>query len=296
MRRSTLRALWLAFAFVSSGCTGERDQSGHVAPNVVALSATDGAFHAPDTIDAGWTNFRFTNHGTDIHYAHFVRLDSGRAVPELIAAYAEAIRTSGARPKWVTRFGGPGGAAPSDSSAVTQYLEPGSYVLICPIEDLGGNPHFGKGEFRTLVVRPAGPDAPGPDAAPTATASIRLLDYAFSVEGALAAGDQTIRVTNAGAEPHDLVLLRLAPGITAEEVVRAMNPERARRTGEAAEPPPPFESLATLEGGHAVIRSGMEVFFTTTLARGEYLILCMTTAPDGRSHIEHGMVQQVRVQ
>ena len=299
MIQSTLRALWLAMALVSSGCAAGEERSqqpaSSAAPTLVALSATDGAFHAPDTIDAGWTAFRFTNRGTDIHYAHFVRLDSGRTVPDLVAAYAEAIRTSGPRPKWATRFGGPGGVAPGDSSTVTQYLEPGSYVLICPIEDLAGNPHFGDGEARTLVVRPAGPDAPGPDAAPTATASIRLLDFDFSLEDSLTAGAHTIRVTNAGAEPHDLVMLKLAPGITVEEVVRAMNPERARRPGEAAEPPPSFESLASVAGGIAAIRPGMEVFFTTIMSGGEYLMLCMATAPDGRSHIEHGMVQQVSV-
>ena len=125
---------------------------------------------------------------------------------------------------------------------------------------------------------------------------VRLLDFAFNLERPLTVGEQTIRVANAGVEPHDLVLLRLAPGITAEAVVRAMNPERARRTDEAAEPPPSLASLASVAGGIAAIRSGMEVFFTTTLSRGEYVILCMATAPDGRSHIEHGMIQQVRVQ
>lgn len=40
-------------------------------------------------------------------------------------AYAEAIRTSGPRPKWVPRFGGPGGVAPGDTWSVTQHLEPG---------------------------------------------------------------------------------------------------------------------------------------------------------------------------
>ena len=116
------------------------------------------------------------------------------------------------------------------------------------------------------------------------------------MEGTLTAGPHTIRVANSGAEPHDLVLLRLAPGVSAETVVRAMNPERARRTAEAAEPPPSLESLAAGAGGIAAIRSGMEVFFATALTRGEYLILCMATAPDGRSHIEHGMIKQVRVE
>lgn len=299
MKSTTLPSLWLATALLSSACTAEPDGSRQpgtsAAPEVVTLSATDGAFQAPDTIDAGWSTFRFSNRGTDIHYAHFVQLDSGRTVPDLVAAYAEAIRTSGPRPKWVTRFGGPGGAAPSDSATVTQHLEPGSYVLICPVEDPAGNPHFGKGEVRTLVVRPAGPNAQGPDAAPTPTVSIQLLDFAFTLEDSLTAGEHTIRVANAGAEPHDLVLLKLAPGTTAEQLVEAMNPERARRNGESAAPPPPFETLASIAGGIAVIRPGMEVFFTTTLSPGEYVILCMTTAPDGRSHIEHGMVRQVRV-
>ena len=105
------------------------------APNVVSLTATEYSFAAPDTIPAGWTTFRLHNHGTDVHYGHMVRLDPGKTVEELVAAYAEAIRTSGPRPKWVTRFGGPGGAAPGDSSSDTQYLEPGSYVWICPVED-----------------------------------------------------------------------------------------------------------------------------------------------------------------
>ena len=44
------------------------------------------------------------------------------------------------------------------------------------------------------------------------------------------------------------------------------------------------------------MRSSMEAFFETTLTPGEYVLICMTTAPDGRSHIEHGMIQQITVQ
>ncbi|MGI9078326.1 MAG: hypothetical protein ACR2G6_13520 [Gemmatimonadaceae bacterium] len=84
-------------------------------------------------------------------------------VTELVETYAEAIRTSGPRPTWVTRFGGPGGAAPGDSSRVTQYLEPGSYVWICPVEDSVGIPHFSKGEFKTFVIRATSTNAAGPD-------------------------------------------------------------------------------------------------------------------------------------
>jgi hypothetical protein len=29
---------------------------------------------------------------------------------------------------------------------------------------------------------------------------------------------------------------------------------------------------------------------------GDYVLLCMATAPDGKSHIEHGMIKQFRIQ
>jgi len=191
---------------------------------------------------------------------------------------------------------GPGGAVPGGSAAVTQYIEPGTYVLICPVEDSTGSPHFTKGEFRPIVVRSSGSGALAQDAAPSSTATIRLLDFGFAVDSQLTAGEHTLRVSNAGVEAHDLVMMKLAPGITLGDVSRAMNPEAARRTDSAAKPPVPLESLGTLTGCIAAIHSGMDVFFAITLTRGDYVLLCMATAPDGRSHIEHGMAQRVSVQ
>ncbi|MFN2315507.1 MAG: hypothetical protein ABR551_08390 [Gemmatimonadales bacterium] len=299
MKQTTLRTLWAAFVTLLPACTVEHEASRQdmagTAPSLVALSITDHAFQAPDTITAGWTTLTFANHGDDIHYAHIVQLDSGRTVSELVDAYAEAIRTSGPRPKWVTRFGGPGGAAPGDSSIVIQDLAPGRYVWICPVEDSGGNPHFAKGEFKPFVVQPAGMNAAGPKAAPTATISIRLMDYAFAIDTPLTIGQHTVRVENTGMEPHDLVLLKLVPGKTVEDVVRSLNPERARRADQRDQPAEPLPSIASLAGGIAVIRPGMEAFFPATLTSGEYVLVCMTTAPDGRSHIEHGMVQHIRI-
>jgi len=187
------------------------------APNVVSLTATEYSFAAPDTVPSGWTTFRLANHGGEIHYGHIVQLEPGRTVQELVDAYAEAIRTSGPRPKWVTRFGGPGGTGPGDSSNVTQYLEPGSYVWICPVEDSAGTPHFSKGEFKPFVVRAASTRAADREAAPAAGTVIRLADFSFALDVPVRAGRQTIRVENAGIEPHDLVVWKLAPGKTMED-------------------------------------------------------------------------------
>ena len=300
VNKSTVGAAWVAFIIVLTACTTENEASQQdltrAASNVLEVSISGHTFRAPDTLDAGWTTFRFANNGDDVHYAHMVRLEAGRTAADVLNAYAEAIRTSAPRPTWLTRFGGPGAAVPGDTSNVTQYVEPGSYVWLCPVEDSAGVPHFSIGEFRTFVVRPARPGAAEKAAAPTATFSIRLQDYSFAFDSALKAGQHTIRVKNEGAQGHDLVLMKLAPGKTAEDIALSLNPERARRTDQKDQPIPPLESLGSPIGGIAVIRPAMEVFFTTTLTPGEYVLICMTTAPDGRSHIEHGMIQQIRIQ
>lgn len=299
MKHQTLGGLHLAFLAILAACTPDeaplRQDPAPPAPHLVSLAATEYAIQAPDTVAAGWTTLRLVNHGQELHYGHMVQLEPGRTVPELVNAYAEAIRTSGPRPKWVTRFGGPGGAAPGDSARVTQYLEPGSYVWICPVEDDSGTPHFAKGEFKSFVVHAAGPVGADPAAAPEASVGVRLLDYSFTVEPPLRTGRHTIRVENAGVEPHDLVLLRLAPGMTIEDVRTWLNPERARRADQAGQPAPSLATLATGMGGIAAIAPGMASFFETDVTPGEYVLLCMATAPDGRSHIEHGMIRQLTV-
>lgn len=91
-------------------------------------------------------------------------------------------------------------------------------------------------------------------------------------------------------------MMKLAPGKTAKDVARSLNPERARRPDQKDQPAEPLETLVRPGGGGvAAIRPGMEVFFTTTLTPGEYVLICMATGPDGLSHIEHGMVQQIRI-
>ena len=284
---------------VASGCKGREQarpaDSTASAPNVVALSATEYAISAPDSIPAGWTTFRLANHGEQVHYGHIVRLDDGRTPQDLVGAYAEAIRTSAPRPAWVKRFGGPGGAAPGDSSNVTQHLEPGSYVWICPVEDNSGTPHFTKGEVRPFVVYPVAANATVRASAPAADATIRLADFSFTVASPLEAGRHTIRVENAGAEPHDFALLKLAAGRTIEQVRTWLNPELARRSGDTKDPPP-LETIGSAAGGIAAISPGMSVFFEANLTPGEYVLFCMVTAPDGRSHIEHGMIQQLRIE
>lgn len=295
MARSVVLIIGLA---IVSGCTGReqppRTDGAVSTPNVVALTATEYAISAPDSISPGWTTFRLANHGSQVHYGHIVRLDGGRTPQDLVGAYAEAIRTSAPRPAWVKRFGGPGGTAPGDTSIVTQQLEPGSYVWICPVEDSAGTPHFTRGEVKPFVVRPVDANAAASAAAPAADAEIRLVDFSFTATSPLKAGRRTVHVQNAGAEPHDLTLMKLAPGIKIEDVQGWLNPERARRDDTKA--PPPLETIGRPVGGVAAISPGMSAYFDADLTPGDYVAFCMVTAPDGRSHIEHGMIQLLKVE
>ena len=299
MKQMTVLSPWIVLGALTGACEKEGDRSsGNVAtaePNAVSVSATEYVFEAPDSVAAGWITFRMANQGKEVHYGHIVQLEPGRTVPEMVDAYAEAIRTSGPRPKWVRRFGGPGGTAPGGSSSVTQYLEAGSYVWICPVEDSVGHPHFAKGEFKPFVVHSASSKVADRATAPKADVVVRLTDYAFAMDSPFRTGRHMIRVENAGVQPHDLVLMKLVPGKTVEDIRTWLNPERPRRSDVPAEPPPPLDSLGTLLGGIASIGFGIEAFFEADFTPGEYVLICMTTAPDGRSHIEHGMIQQISV-
>jgi hypothetical protein len=73
-------SLGIAFVAILGACVAEDETPGqnvaNAAPNVVALSATEFAITAPDTIPAGWTTFRMANQGGEVHYGHMVRLET----------------------------------------------------------------------------------------------------------------------------------------------------------------------------------------------------------------------------
>jgi hypothetical protein len=269
-----------------TACSAAREMPGTVAapaaPPVVTLKAVDYAFEAPDTIDAGITTFRLVNEGTQLHMAQLIRLEGGKSLDDFLEAYTEAFRTTGPRPAWAPRYGGPGAADPGGSSNATQQLEPGRYAWICIMNVPDGIPHVVKARMAKAFVVGARSAATAPRTAPAATLRFQLVDYAFRITGRLAAGRQVIRVENAGTEPHEVALLRLVPGKTREDFQAWMQDPQG---------PPP----ANTAGGISSLAPGLEASFEADLTAGEYVVLCFVTAPDGRPHTEHGMIQHVRI-
>jgi hypothetical protein len=201
---------------------------------------------------------------------------------DFLVAYTEAFRTTGPRPPWAPRYGGPGAADPDGSSNATQHLEPGNYAWICIMNVPDGIPHVVKARMAKAFAVRASNSASAPQTAPAASLVFQLVEYFFRITGPLTAGRQVIRVENAGTEAHEVGLLRLAPGKTVEDFRGWMqNPQG----------PPPGNSV----GGVSSLAPNLEAYFEVDLTPGEYVILCFVTAPDGRSHAEHGMIQHVRI-
>lgn len=247
-----------------------------VAPTAVTIHAKDFAFEAPDSIPAGWVTFTLVNDGPGIHHAAAVRLDSGKTAADLMTALGHP----GPIPAWAVLLGGPNAVASGASSNASLSLTPGDYVLVCFVDVPGGVPHFSKGMFRTFTVSPS----TAATVAPTADDSITLVEYGFQLAKPLTVGHRTFAVTNAGAQPHELELVKLVPGKTAEDMVAWFAKE---------EGPAPGEPI----GGASLESPGKTTYFSADLTAGSYLLICFVPdAKDGKPHFMHGMMQTITLE
>jgi uncharacterized cupredoxin-like copper-binding protein len=266
---STLLVLVLA------GCA--RPPAPPAGPNVVSIVATDYEFAAPDTISAGLTTFKMTNHGKEPHQA-VVMGASEKSWDEI----RTAVTAQGPIAPWLTFPTGPGVVIAGDSSNATSRLEPGNYFIVCFIPSPDGTPHVMKGMVRRLVVTPSATAAAAPE--PQADVTITEADYSFALSAPLTAGTHTIRVANAGPQLHEVGIEQLAPGKTLADWQRwvaggmkGMGPARP-------------------VGGLTGPDKSKQGWFTITLTPGKYLLACyVPDAKDGKPHIVHGMVQEITV-
>lgn len=261
-------------------------QSGAAAPasqasfdpttHTAVVHAKDFAFDAPDSITAGWTTFHLVNDGPSLHHIQLVRLDSGKTAEDLAAA----MKNPGPPPRWAVFVGGPNAPDPGSQADATLNLAAGNYVMLCLVDIPGGVPHFTKGMVRPLKVTAASGSA---GTEPTADVTVSLADYKFDVQGSLTAGKHTIKVENKGPQPHEIEVFRLAPGKTLNDLgAWTKNPQG----------PPPGNALS----GISAIVPGTTAYFAADLTPGDYLFLCfLPDAKDGKPHLDHGMVKQLKI-
>lgn len=249
-----------------------------VAPQELSYTATDFAFAGPDTVAPGLTTIRMVNSGAQEHHIVLGRLAAGRTMADLMAAFQA---NPNAEPDFLTWVGGAGSAMPGSNSNATQDLEAGNYVLICFVPDPTDNmmPHLAKGMIKELVVTGERIEA----TVPTAVGEIIMTDFAFTMP-TVSAGTHTFRVVNNGPQTHEVTVVRLNDGVTAEQYMAAMAP--------GATAPPPGQVV----GGNGALSNGRTNWFSMTFEPGNYVMLCFVPdTADGQPHIMKGMVQPFTV-
>jgi len=260
-----------------AGCAKKEAAPPSPSAVTVTYTGTEYAFTGPDSIAAGLVTVRLVNAGKEPHQLGLVRIDSGKTMADIATAMKA---TSGAIPVWMTFVGGPNTIGPGDSTAATQALTAGNYLLVCFIPAPDGKMHLEHGMVRMVVVSGSAPAA----AEPAADNTITLSDYTFVTAQPLTAGPHTFRVENAGPQLHEVEIMRLLPGKTmADFQTWAMN-------GMKGMPP------ATSTGGIVGLTKGRHAEFSATLSAGTYIFLCFVPdEKDGKPHVMHGMIKTFTV-
>ncbi|MFA5861024.1 MAG: hypothetical protein WDA16_04955 [Candidatus Thermoplasmatota archaeon] len=112
--------------------------------------------------------------------------------------------------------------------------------------------------------------------------------YAFSGPDTAAAGWVTLRLQNAGIEPHQLALFTLG-NLTFQQVkALIMSPPNSSGMANMSTGPQPV-------GGIAVANPGSNATTVVRLAAGEYAIACFIPDDTGTPHAIHGMIAPLHI-
>jgi uncharacterized cupredoxin-like copper-binding protein len=125
-------------------------------------------------------------------------------------------------------------------------------------------------------------------AVPAATVTVNPItvtatDFKLDMPARIPGGAVSLRLVNTGKELHQAQIVRLDQGKTVADLEKAMKHEG---------PPPPWLRFV---GGPNGIAPGQEVTSISSLAPGNYALICLIPSPDGVPHLMKGMIQPFEV-
>jgi len=266
-----------------------------VEPGTLPITTLEYRFEAPPSISGGLTAVTLTNPGGEDHQGQLVLLNEGVTVDQLGAAL-NSDPSGAAALQLVTVAGGtnvvPAGGGTTE---VIVDLDPGTYAMLCFVENAEGTPHFALGMLSELEVTEPTEEAdlPAPDHSVTAT------EYEFAPPSAVAPGQTTMQFINSGAEAHELGVVALQEGFTADDLLALFSApeEPTAAPGEPTptagqEGPPPFTSV----GGVGAIPPGGSAYWIQNLEAGTYALICFVPNAEGTPHAFLGMVASFTVE
>jgi hypothetical protein len=242
--------------------------------------------------EGGGLNFMQLPEG--MSFDDFMALLAGPpASPEAMAGTpgAEAGPPEGdGTPDWYFQTEMAGGTAAFGGTAQAIIdLTPGEWVAWAGFPD-APQPPVG------LTVTGEAGATPAAGAEPAADVTVTMFEYDFTLEGTLTAGSHVFAVTNVGAQPHEMFMLRTPEAVTQEQIAQILEMEMQGGTpAPDGDLPNPEEFIPVT--GMSPLSTGKTGWIPVTLEAGTYVIICFV--PDiesGQPHAYHGMYQVITVE
>jgi hypothetical protein len=128
----------------------------------------------------------------------------------------------------------------------------------------------------------------GGDDSKSNAVELRGDEYAFVMPSPIEGGWTTLEFSNTGDEWHEFALAKLGAGKTIDDVQTYLADPKSQQ-----QPPPAWVQI---RAGIPTLDGGEEASLTQRFEPGRYVLLCFLPAPDGKSHIEHGMLREFVVE
>ncbi|WP_291770368.1 hypothetical protein, partial [Castellaniella sp.] len=187
-----------------------------------------------------------------------------------------------------TSVGGPGSVDQGQKSTAILNLTPGQYVVICIVPGADDMPHYKMGMLAPLTVSQATQEGKPP----AASVTVDLVDFSFTnLPRQVKAGKHVWKVVDTGKQLHEIILNRIAPGMSFAQIEKILTAAPPDSTSPHAGPPP-FVGMA----GIAPLNPGETNWAVLDLKPGDYFAICFV--PDiktGKPHFELGMIMPFTV-
>jgi hypothetical protein len=277
---ATAEATAEAGADTSSNAAGDAagdassDAAGHMASDaaseagVVTVNVSAAGIDMPAEVPSGIVTFAYEMGDDAPGMPEFARLNDGVTLDQFMAAAEQDIM---AAIPLVTMIGN---SEKKVDDRITYELAPGSYVgLIFPQDGPPLTAAFTAGD-------------PTDAAAPEATVTATLADFAFILPDEIPAGPQTWLIENTGGQWHEMGIVKLQEGTSVDDLLQMLAQEE--QSG-----PPPFEDVVFW----SPMGAGQRAWVTWDLPAGEYTVICFLPdlAGDMAPHAAHGMVRTLVV-